>query len=38
MFRHYRLSAFVLLTTIVAALTGSAELIPLMTANFPPKQ
>jgi hypothetical protein len=38
LFRRFAVSAFVLLATILAALTGSAEVIPLVAANFRPRQ
>lgn len=38
LFRRFTAPAFVLLATILAVFTGSAEVIPLTAANFPPRQ
>jgi hypothetical protein len=38
LFRRFAAPAFVLLATILAALTGSTEVIPLAAVNFPPRQ
>jgi hypothetical protein len=36
-FQRSAVAAFAFLAAVVAALTGSADFIPLMAANFPPR-